>query len=342
MSHRRRPGFTLIELLVVIAIIAVLIALLLPAVQQAREAARRTQCRNNMKQIGVAIHNYHGTFGVFPTHVPNRNAEIPNSWLALSLPYLDNSGIYNSINFAPAGHTSLLSPNPAVVANKTLLVQKVEGFLCPSDLDNLAGFDFAAAPWHQVRGSAGLSNYGGVLYPRWAIAAPGVLSGAFKYWGPPEYFGTRWYTHAQTSERDIIDGTSNTYFAMEVRAKVPGPPGQGTFPAEWGTPTYTTWFLNYPVGLIGYEDCCYYDSISPWFSGPITIPIFGINARIPNVRLTSQWPTWISAGSYHPGGANVLNTDGSVVFISQDLDVKALRARCSIAFQEQIDQDGKN
>src|SRR5690349_412792 len=101
----RRSGFTLIELLVVIAIIAILIALLLPAVQQAREAARRTQCKNNVKQLGLALHNYHDTFGVFPYAVANQGysaagANVTNhkGFLGL-LPYFDQANLFNQFNF---------------------------------------------------------------------------------------------------------------------------------------------------------------------------------------------------------------------------------------------------
>src|SRR5262245_1483661 len=109
---RKSLGFTLIELLVVIAIIGVLIGLLLPAVQQAREAARRAQCSNNLKQIGLAIHNYHDTHKIFPTYLPyldpvspytvvvtNRQWVTPNSWLGMCLPYLDQGTVYDQLNF---------------------------------------------------------------------------------------------------------------------------------------------------------------------------------------------------------------------------------------------------
>ena len=98
-KRRQKRGFTLIELLVVIAIIAILISLLLPAVQQAREAARRTQCRNNLHQIGLALHNYHDAIGMFP--LGGTYSIGPGfSWLALILPYTDEAAIYNSINFS--------------------------------------------------------------------------------------------------------------------------------------------------------------------------------------------------------------------------------------------------
>ena len=129
---RRRPGFTLIELLVVIAIIAVLIALLLPAVQQAREAARRTQCRNNLKQFGLAIHNYHDNFNLVPPGWIGVTGNQPDvsgingwSWASRLLPQLDQSALYNQINFnLQVGNAS----------NATARATTVNVFECPSDL----------------------------------------------------------------------------------------------------------------------------------------------------------------------------------------------------------------
>jgi len=142
MSTSQKRGFTLIELLVVIAIIAILIALLLPAVQQAREAARRSQCKNNMKQIGLALHNYHGTHRIFPSirmldlkqYAGSCTAgwQRPGgfSWRVMLLPFLDQGTIYNQINWDD--HligTSCGGTNSFAVADKTVL----PAFLCPSD-----------------------------------------------------------------------------------------------------------------------------------------------------------------------------------------------------------------
>src|SRR3989442_10000908 len=137
MLPERPRGFTLIELLVVIAIIAVLIALLLPAVQMAREAARRTQCRNNLKQIGLALHNYESTYRVFPGAM--------NSWFwqqpggvnriwgrhtvhSAILPFMEQEGLYNAINFGRS--VTLHDRDPA---NITMRIIRLEAFLCPSD-----------------------------------------------------------------------------------------------------------------------------------------------------------------------------------------------------------------
>ena len=134
MVHRvftrsQQRGFTLIELLVVIAIIAVLIALLLPAVQQAREAARRSQCKNNVKQLGLALHNYHDTFNIFPLNNSFGAPALTNrSGFVGMLPYLDQRPMYNQMNMLVSG---LVAPN--LVFTQTPL----PALSCPSDPDSL-------------------------------------------------------------------------------------------------------------------------------------------------------------------------------------------------------------
>ena len=134
-GYRRLRGFTLIELLVVIAIIAVLVALLLPAVQQAREAARRTQCRNNLKQFGLALHNYEGTFGMFPltnaqNYLPNVQGFSPQARL---LPYMEQVNLQNQLDFTQPAFTgpfNALIPNPRFAA---AFATPLQVMLCPSD-----------------------------------------------------------------------------------------------------------------------------------------------------------------------------------------------------------------
>ena len=205
----RRWGFTLIELLVVIAIIAVLIALLLPAVQQAREAARRTQCRNNLKQIGLALHNYHDALGRFPqAKVYDPNLTQCQSWISgnglswrvLILPYIDQAPMYNGINFSEWIECRTLSPSTIDPIRKRVL----PAYFCPSD---------PTAP--VTGGTHAGSNYAGMVASGKGAVNPPAQSGC----------GGTGFSHGDQTGAlafqgrkiaEITDGTSNTALAGEV------------------------------------------------------------------------------------------------------------------------------
>jgi prepilin-type N-terminal cleavage/methylation domain-containing protein len=198
-----RRAFTLIELLVVIAIIAILIALLLPAVQQAREAARRTQCRNNLHQLGLALHNYHDTHSCFPpgTVASSANGSSVSDaaqqpgwvFLAMILPFVDETSIYNSLNF-----TLSTRGTPGEASNSTGMGQIINQFLCPSDGS------------YKNSGNYGLSNYTSVA---------GINSSYCRY-NHPTYQAKQCGVFSASSRvriRDVRDGTSNTLAVGEVR-----------------------------------------------------------------------------------------------------------------------------
>lgn len=210
---KRRPGFTLIELLVVIAIIAILIALLLPAVQQAREAARMTQCRNNLKQVGLAIHNYHDTHNIFPVGVvtilktgqavaptdsnPSRtNVDGGWGWSTFILPFMDQAPLYNLL--APNGQNFPPTPNQY---SRTVLT----GYQCPTEASPALHFAFplggdgvadghARSSYSAVSGSGDNADYAN----KTARETRGIL----------------WY-NSNVRIRDVTDGTSNTMIVVE-------------------------------------------------------------------------------------------------------------------------------
>lgn len=206
--RKRKKGFTLIELLVVIAIIAVLIALLLPAVQQAREAARRSQCKNNLKQIGLALHNYHDTSKMFPSleiqdagfmSAANNNwGGYAGNWLTLILPYVDQAPMYNSINF---GASWSAGNNP--VAFK----QKYNVFVCPSNPVQDQLWSTNSHIVHYFAMSGGTNNpAGGLERISWAN---GGTNGT-------EIWKGMFYHSSSVSMAAITDGTSNTVAIAEA------------------------------------------------------------------------------------------------------------------------------
>lgn len=204
---RLRRGFTLIELLVVIAIIAILIALLLPAVQQAREAARRTQCKNNLKQIGVALHNYHDVHSMFPQgKVVDRNVRYNGcpgwvngsgfSWRVMILPMIEQSALYNTHVRDDSGmYTCSIFANGA--ANRLVLLRtSLPAYLCPSDATFFVGSE-KPTNYPGIGGSAPNSH---------GDRDPQNVSGILTFRG--------------ASFRDIVDGTSNTAMVGEIHRGV--------------------------------------------------------------------------------------------------------------------------
>lgn len=291
--HRQR-GFTLIELLVVIAIIAVLIALLLPAVQQAREAARRTQCKNNLKQLGLALHNYHDTYREFPD-AQYLNIALPNSawaWSVMILPYIDQAPLYNQLNL----NTQMFEQAANDPVRLPLMTSPKPAFICPSD--PVGGVN-PNRPFLQ-KASGGLC-VGMVMANTTSFAKSNYMACN----GNHDNDGIFDSGGGVVSMANIIDGTSNTIMLGERSS------------LKWPRQTAPTgpW-----AGIwAGQELTC--DGITNvWcLAGKTEFQMnTGANSDVAGSTTATDQPL-IAFGSQHTGGAQFAMADGSVRFISENI-----------------------
>jgi len=359
---RRRRGFTLIELLVVISIIAVLIALLLPAVQSAREAARRAQSTNNLKQLGLAAANFESANGTFPPGqalrptTPAPGGGVRGSTAAVILPFLEQAAAYGTFNFAV--NLSITS----VGSNTTAMKQLVAPYICPSDGQTIKFAQFGPelgynnyfaslgnTPSQQIGTSAWQeSNTGrlGIFNFRYNTSAGQWLDDAKTQVNPNylECLGTK--------IAEITDGTTNTAMFSETRRSRANQNTAAEIPTNDPINVYTidgdftgASAIDPPVNCsnfanqtrIRYRGQMYYRDLPSTGYYSHTVP--------PNYKLwdctnnANFNQVHGSARSYHPGGVNVVFCDGSVKFIKDSISLVTWRALGSRAGGEVVSAD---
>jgi prepilin-type N-terminal cleavage/methylation domain-containing protein/prepilin-type processing-associated H-X9-DG protein len=311
-----RSAFTLIELLVVIAIIAVLIALLLPAVQSAREAARRAQCVNNLKQIGLAVHNYHDTVGALP---PGTSGCCNGTWQAFILPYMEQTALANSYNFS----------NPRYVhpANTTVTTNFISAFLCPSNgiqhkpISGALGAFTGVVSAHNY-----VANFGATDIDQQDVILDSRFAGApFSFIAP--------YSNANhlaspnkgrtATIATITDGTSNTMLASEVII----------VPRENELRGNTWWA----------DSTSYTALLAP--NSPLPDYMYSNRACVPTIARptpcanATAGPLYLAARSLHSGGVNAAMCDGSVRFMKNSISLPVWRALSTTQGGEIVSSD---
>ncbi len=285
MKRGDPTGFTLVELLVVIAIIGILVALLLPAIQAAREAARRSQCSNNLKQIGLALLNYEGTHTTLPPAAIDSNQV---SWHVMVLPFLEQGTLFDRVDFTQGTGTVRFNQR----GRDQIGLERIGSYLCPSTPDET---DIRSASYPVGAEYPFTRHYYGILGPIGRNVSENVdykSQYPGTWFGPCATEGTSGYPKG-IKLASITDGTSNTYLLGEC--------------AWAGMPVPRPWTWGY-----------YTDSDGTTLLGSRNL-LFPINSRLPGGTAPPRHNE-VSMGSQHPGGCQFAMADGSARFVSAAID----------------------
>ena len=318
MRCRDRVGFTLVELLVVIAIIGILIALLLPAVQAAREAARRSQCTNNMKQIGLAVHNYHDSFkALVPSTTTMTQTLGTSDWSAQAalLPYIEQNTVYDKLVIGDITWPYPTLPTSALQLDALYAV--IPGYQCPSS-SHANTLNYNSQCSGSTTGLAALACLGLREYE--AITGsnrtPAPGSSGFPY---TQSNGGCHILNGDLDFADVQDGTSNT---MSFGEHSDAAPGEGWSPSRSHQDASLPWSMGY--NMMWYPAATYNWSGKTVSFPPNSRAFYGPYSW---VKVPPIWNTINESAlkSAHPGGVNVVFADGSVHFISETIYLVTLK-----------------
>jgi prepilin-type N-terminal cleavage/methylation domain-containing protein/prepilin-type processing-associated H-X9-DG protein len=299
MNRNRRVGFTLIELLVVIAIIAILIGLLLPAVQKVREAAARTQCMNNLKQLGLALHNYHDANQKFPSGIAPSNRCCFGTWVVPTLPYMEQDNLYKLyVDYSTGPNTYSAVPNRPVTTTRLKVMS------CPSDNQNTFATGGVNITLHNY--VVNMGNTGIIRDPATAFV---VVTNTYGSSGVT-YGGAPFKVSQPMTIQGISDGSSNTLMVSET---LQGANNDLRGLTWWG---YGSGFMTYLGPNSSSPDIM--QDANYCKNQPPNAPCFA--------PYTTDQPITLAARSRHSGGINAALGDGSVRFFSNSVDLLTWRA----------------
>jgi prepilin-type N-terminal cleavage/methylation domain-containing protein/prepilin-type processing-associated H-X9-DG protein len=345
LRARKSPGFTLVELLVVIAIIGVLMGLLLPAVQMAREAARRTQCANHLRQVGLAVLNFESQRGRFPVNRvgPSSNSGMGRnkgyySWLVDLLPMLEQGNIYDRLDFSVDLSNSFVQGDGRIAAahpHAGLAATRIPGFLCPGDVQetDTTGLIGAQVAPDSYAGNAGwpwrASGFSGER------STPGAFNGVIGLHNPSQV--VNWHGVASQGKgvriAEITDGTSNVAMASERLIQN----GTSSVAIDNGDRRVLSFHVTESVRTLGqtYDRCnpvgTHHDTLDSAYTGRFWMSGWArTGATYMHIRTPNQWNChyndsfldggyMVTPSSQHPGGVNMVLCDGSVVFRADEI-----------------------
>jgi prepilin-type N-terminal cleavage/methylation domain-containing protein len=313
IDRRSRSAFTLVELLVVIAIIGVLVGLLLPAVQAAREAARRMSCSNNMKQLGLAMHNYHDTYGTFPLGSFNLREQWPASgtnWRALILPFIEQSNLHEQLQFS---YSSSFMAGGAAGADALLGNEVLRGLLVPTYRCPSSAIDpFDNAPVQNNQERVLNVSYVGIQGAARPVPGNDPARGTFDRGHGWVSMNGMLYPNGRTKMRDTTDGLTNTMMIAEQSGLVDG----------------VNRTSNYYGGWMGSRHPRKPDDGGAWdlWQTGTTCVRFAPNSQIVQTGATDyQFRNNTIINSFHTGGINISLGDASVRFITNSIDFQLLK-----------------